>query len=48
MLEILITLAILTFLFWLGFHIIRALLSVAIWLFIKLPIAILANAKICQ
>ncbi|MCI9033246.1 MAG: hypothetical protein HFJ08_04150 [Lachnospiraceae bacterium] len=41
MLEILITLAILTFLFWLGFHITGALLSAAIWIFIKLPIAIL-------
>jgi hypothetical protein len=41
MLEIIISLALLTFLFWLGFHITGALLSAAIWLFIKLPIAIL-------
>ena len=40
MLEIIVSLAILTFLFWLGFHITGALLSAAIWLFIKLPIAI--------
>lgn len=41
MLEIIIGLALLTFLFWLGFHITGALLSAAIWLFIKLPIAVL-------
>lgn len=35
MLEIIISLALLTFLFWLGFHITGALLSAAIWLFIK-------------
>ena len=40
MLEIIVGLALLTFLFWLGFHITGALLSAAIWLFIKLPIAI--------
>lgn len=40
MLEIIIGLALLTFLFWLGFHITGALLTAAIWLFIKLPIAI--------
>jgi len=40
MLEIIIGLALLTFLFWLGFHITGALLSAAIWLFIKLPIAV--------
>ena len=39
--EIIIFLAILTFLFWLGFHITGALLSAAIWLFIKLPIALI-------
>ena len=41
MLEIIISLALLTFLFWLGFHITGALLSAAIWLFIKLPIAVI-------
>ena len=40
MIEIIIGLAVLTFLFWLGFHITGALLSAAIWLFVKLPIAI--------
>ena len=39
--EIIIILAILTFMFWLGFHITGALLSAAIWLFIKLPIALI-------
>ena len=41
MLELIISLALLTFLFWLGFHITGALLSAAIWLFIKLPLALL-------
>lgn len=41
MLEIIIGLALLTFLFCLGFHITGALLSAAIWLFIKLPFAII-------
>ena len=41
MLEISISLTLLTFLFWLGFHITGALLSAAIWLFIKLPIAVI-------
>ena len=41
MIEIIIGLAVLTFLFWLGFHVTGALLSAVIWLFIKLPIAIL-------
>ena len=41
MLEISILLTLLTFLFWLGFHITGALLSAAIWLFIKLPIAVI-------
>jgi len=41
MLELIISLALLTFLFWIGFHITGALLSVAIWLFIKLPLALL-------
>ena len=41
MLEIIISLALLTFLFWLGFHITGALLTAAIWLFIKLPIAVI-------
>lgn len=39
--ELLIILAVLTLLFWLGFHIAGALLSTAIWLFIKLPFAII-------
>ncbi len=41
MLQIIIILALLTFLFWLGFHITGALLSAAVWLLIKLPIALL-------
>lgn len=41
MLEIIIGLAILTFMFWVGFHITGALLSAVIWLFIKLPLALL-------
>ena len=41
MLEIIIGLAILTFMFWLSFHITGALLSAAIWLFIKLPVSLL-------
>ena len=43
MFEIIIGLALLTFLFWLGFHITGALLSTSIWLFIKLPIAVLVG-----
>ena len=39
--EIIITLALLTGLFWLGYHITGALLSATIWLFIKLPLAII-------
>ena len=39
--EIIITLAVLMFLFWLGFHITGALLSAFIWLVIKLPFAII-------
>lgn len=39
--EFIITLAVLTFMFWIGYHVTGALLSAAIWLFIKLPIAIL-------
>ena len=41
MLEIILALAMLTFLFWLGFHITGALLSATIWLFIKLPFALI-------
>ena len=41
MFEIIIVLTVFTFLFWLGFHITGALLTAAIWLFIKLPIALL-------
>lgn len=41
MIELLITLAVLTGLFWIGYHVIGALLSAAIWLFIKLPFAII-------
>lgn len=41
MVEIIIVLAVLTLLFWLGFHITGALLSAAIWLFIKLPFALI-------
>lgn len=38
MLEIIVGLALLTFLFWLGFHSTRALLLAVMWLFIKLSI----------
>lgn len=41
MLGLIITLAVLTFLFWLGYHVTGALLSAAIWLIIKLPFAII-------
>ena len=41
MIEIIIGLGVLIFLFWIGFHVTGALLSAVIWLFIKLPIAIL-------
>lgn len=41
MIEIIIGLAVLTFLFWIGFRVTGALLSAVIWLFVKLPIAIL-------
>ena len=41
MVEIIIVLAVLTLLFWLGFQITGALLSAAIWLFIKLPVALI-------
>lgn len=41
MLELLIVLAILTGLFWIGYHVTGALLSAAIWLFIKLPFAMI-------
>ena len=41
MIEILIILAVLTVLFWIGFHVTGALLSVAILLFIKLPFALI-------
>jgi len=41
MIEIIITLAVLFVLFWIGYHVTGALLSAAIWLFIKLPFAII-------
>ena len=41
MIELIIGLALLTFMFWIGFHITGALLSATIWLFIKLPLALL-------
>lgn len=41
MIELLITLAVLTGLFWIGYHVTGALLSAAIWLFTKLPCAII-------
>ncbi len=44
MIELIITLAVLTFLFWLGYKITGALLSALIWLFFKLPFAILLFA----
>ena len=43
MIELLIALAVLTALFWIGFHVTGALLSAAIWLFIKLPFAIIVG-----
>lgn len=41
MIGIITGLALLTFLFWLGFHVTGALLSAVIWLFVKLPFAII-------
>ena len=41
MLELLIGLAVLTVLFWIGYHVTGALLTAAIWLFIKLPFALI-------
>lgn len=40
MIELLIALVVLTILFWIGYHVTGALLAVAIWLLIKLPIAL--------
>ena len=44
MFELLVALAVLTGLFWIGYHVTGALLSAAIWLFIKLPFAIILGA----
>ncbi len=44
MFEFLIMLAVLTALFWLGFHVTGALLSATIWLFIKLPFALVLGS----
>lgn len=41
MIELLITLAALTLLFWIGYHVTGALLSAATWLFIKLPFTVI-------
>ena len=41
MIELLITLAVLTILFRIGYHVTGALLAAAIWLFIKLPFALI-------
>ena len=41
MLGIIITLALVTFLFWLGYRITGAILSAVIWLCIKVPFAII-------
>ena len=41
MIELILGLALLTFLFWIGFHVTGTILTATIWLFIKLPIAIL-------
>lgn len=41
MVGVIIRLAVLTLLFRIGFHITGALLSAAIWLFVKLPLAII-------
>lgn len=41
MIELLMALVVLTALFWVGFHVTGALLSAAIWLFIKLPVALM-------
>ena len=45
-LNFLITLVVLTVLFWIGFHVTGVLLSAAIWLFIKLPFALILGDKI--
>ena len=41
MIGLLITLALLTVLFWIGYHVTGGLLAAAIWLFINLPFAII-------
>lgn len=41
MIEIIVILALLTFIFWFGFHFTWALLSLTIWMFVKLPLAVL-------
>lgn len=43
MIVFLMTLVVLTVLFWLGYHVTGALLSAAIWLFIKLPFALIVG-----
>lgn len=40
MIELLIALVVLTAFFWIGYHVTGALLAAAIWLFVKLPIAL--------
>lgn len=44
MVGLLIALAVLISLFWIGYHVTGALLSTAIWLFIKLPLAIILGS----
>lgn len=41
MIEIIVTLTVLFVMFWIGYHVTGALLSTAIWLFVKLPFAII-------
>ena len=41
MIGIIITLAILFVLFWIGYHVTGALLAASIWLFIRLPFALI-------
>lgn len=41
MIELLIALAALTILFWIGYHVTGALFAAVIWLFIKFPFALI-------
>lgn len=46
MIELPYYIVVLTVLFWIGFHVTGVLLSATIWLFIKLPFALILGDKI--